>query len=59
MYELYSIPDRTWTPFRPDVGQMFGFNADCKTGDPQCSASYVAVGDQCVARKRQVVLPAG
>jgi len=46
LYELYSIPDRTWTPFRPDVEQMFDFNADCKTGDPQCSASYVAVGDQ-------------
>ncbi len=45
LYELYSIPNATWTPFTPDVHQMFASNADCKTGDPQCSASYFAVGN--------------
>jgi hypothetical protein len=44
LYELYSIPDGTWTPFTPNVKQMFAFNADCKTGDPTCSASYTAIG---------------
>jgi hypothetical protein len=45
-YELYSIPAGTWSPFTPDVAQMFALNADCKTGDPQCSASYVAIGER-------------
>jgi hypothetical protein len=46
LYELYSIANATWTPFTPDVKQMFAFNADCRTGDPQCSASYTAIGSQ-------------
>jgi len=46
LYEFYSIPNRTWTPFTPNVKQMFAFNTDCKTGDPQCDAAYVAVGNR-------------
>jgi len=45
-YELYSIPAGTWTPFTPNVKQMFAFNADCKTGDPQCGASVAAIANQ-------------
>lgn len=30
--------------FHTNVGRMFVFNADCKTGDPQCGVSYTAVG---------------
>jgi len=46
LYELYNIPNATWTRFSPDVQQMFAFDADCKTGDPQCSASYTAIGKE-------------
>jgi hypothetical protein len=47
LYELYSIPNGTWTPFTPNVTQMFAFNAACETGNPTvvgCSASYTAIG---------------
>lgn len=46
LFELYSIRSRTWTPFSPDTKQMFAFNAGCKGGDPQCGASYSAIGDR-------------
>jgi hypothetical protein len=46
LYEHYSIPTATWTPFIPGVQRMFAFNADCRSGDPQCGASYTAIGDQ-------------
>ena len=46
LYELYSIPNATWMPFTPDVQQMFALNADCRTGDPQCGASFLAIGDR-------------
>ena len=45
-YELYSIPNGTWTPLSPNLNQLFAFNPDCKTGDPQCSTDYAAIGSQ-------------
>jgi hypothetical protein len=48
-YQLYSIPNRTWTPLRPDVTQMCGFNWDCKTGDPECFTTYSGIGDLWIA----------
>lgn len=45
-YELYSIPRGSWTPFSPDVRQMCALNAECATGDPDCSESYLAVGER-------------
>jgi hypothetical protein len=43
-YELYSIPTQRWTPLSPNPQQLYAFNQDCAAGDPQCSASYTAVG---------------
>jgi hypothetical protein len=44
LYQLYNIPARAWTPLSSDPSRLFAFNADCKTGDPECVASYTAVG---------------
>jgi hypothetical protein len=44
-YELYSIPNRKWIPFSPDVTRMCALDAECATGDPDCSTSYRAIGD--------------
>jgi hypothetical protein len=44
-YELYSIPRGTWTPVRPDLERLFA-SGPCASGDPQCEASYIAIGSR-------------
>jgi hypothetical protein len=45
-YELYSIPNRKWMPFSPDVKRMCALDAECATGDPDCFTSYRAIGER-------------
>jgi hypothetical protein len=45
-YELYSIPNRKWMSFNPDMTKMCALDAECATGDPDCPASYLAIGER-------------
>ena len=44
---LYSIPNRSWTRFTPDVARMCALNPDCATGSSRvpCTANYRAIGN--------------